>query len=346
MEFRAHAAIIRDTSGSKLGKRGEALSFFQLIGGCQVTLAFSRAFFLEAAHWAARRVRSRLTHSETAHRSVPTSRAWEGTAEMSGAGCLGHFAQAAPGLRGKRRNPWGTCSLRRARPRPALAPRRFCELAEPRAITEPTRGQATRQVLRRRQESRREGPGEAGRTGRTAGKRRSKTRAILDAALGRPDGSGEWDGDDATAPGVINAIVTDVDGTLLNSSQELTMRTEVAIARAPRAAYPSSSPPANPAGRGRAASAQAPGPDARSVHPRLADVRRRRYRPRVHRARTRRGVGRGRIREANGASRRVLRLCILCEARDENTDLVLAYGEPTPEAVGTFARTWWTPGSP
>ena len=179
-------------------------------------------------------------------------------------------------------------------------------------------------------------PGKRGGTGRTAGKRRSKTRAILDAALGRPDGSGEWDGDDATAPGVINAIVTDVDGTLLNSSQELTMRTEVAIARAAACGVPVI-----------LATGKSRGPWARRLLPKLPVPM-----PGVFIQGLLTCDADGTVLEsielepdvasdvvefakANGAS--LVAFCgsrILCEARDENTDLVLAYGEPTPEAVG------------
>ena len=182
-------------------------------------------------------------------------------------------------------------------------------------------------------------PGKRGGTG-VKGKRQSKTRAILDAALGRPDGSGEWDGDDATAPGVINAIVTDVDGTLLNSSQELTMRTEVAIARAAACGVPVI-----------LATGKSRGPWARRLLPKLPVPM-----PGVFIQGLLTCDADGTVlesieldpdvasdviefAEANGAS--LVAFCasrILCSARDENTDLVLAYGEPAPEAVGDLRR--------
>ena len=256
---------------------------------------------------------------------------------MSGAGCLGHFAQAAPGLRGKKKEPMGgrvRCAARGRDPRSrrdvsvnSQSPGQSPSPPEVKRRAKPSGG--AKKVAGK-------APGKRGGTGRTAGKRRSKTRAILDAALGRPDGSGEWDGDDATAPGVINAIVTDVDGTLLNSSQELTMRTEVAIARAAACGVPVI-----------LATGKSRGPWARRLLPKLPVPM-----PGVFIQGLLTCDADGTVLEsielepdvasdvvefakANGAS--LVAFCgsrILCEARDENTDLVLAYGEPTPEAVG------------
>ena len=256
---------------------------------------------------------------------------------MSGAGCLGHFAQAAPGLRGKQKEPMGgrvRCAARGRDPRSrrdvsvnSQSPGQSPSPPEVKRRAKPSGG--AKKVAGK-------APGKRGGTGRTAGKRRSKTRAILDAALGRPDGSGEWDGDDATAPGVINAIVTDVDGTLLNSSQELTMRTEVAIARAAACGVPVI-----------LATGKSRGPWARRLLPKLPVPM-----PGVFIQGLLTCDADGTVLEsielepdvasdvvefakANGAS--LVAFCgsrILCEARDENTDLVLAYGEPTPEAVG------------
>ena len=256
---------------------------------------------------------------------------------MSGAGCLGHFAQAAPGLRGKKKEPMGgrvRCAARGRDPRSrrdvsanSQSPGQSPSPPEVKRRAKPSGG--AKKVAGK-------APGKRGGTGRTAGKRRSKTRAILDAALGRPDGSGEWDGDDATAPGVINAIVTDVDGTLLNSSQELTMRTEVAIARAAACGVPVI-----------LATGKSRGPWARRLLPKLPVPM-----PGVFIQGLLTCDADGTVLEsielepdvasdvvefakANGASLVAFcGSCILCEARDENTDLVLAYGEPTPEAVG------------
>jgi Cof subfamily protein (haloacid dehalogenase superfamily) len=260
---------------------------------------------------------------------------------MSGAGCLGHFAQAAPGLRGKKKEPMGgrvRCAARGRDPRSrrdvsvnSQSPGQSPSPPEVKRRAKPSGG--AKKVAGK-------APGKRGGTGRTAGKRRSKTRAILDAALGRPDGSGEWDGDDATAPGVINAIVTDVDGTLLNSSQELTMRTEVAIARAAACGVPVI-----------LATGKSRGPWARRLLPKLPVPM-----PGVFIQGLLTCDADGTVLEsielepdvasdvvefakANGAS--LVAFCgsrILCEARDENTDLVLDYGEPTPEAVGDLRK--------
>ena len=265
---------------------------------------------------------------------------------MSGAGCLGQFAQAAPGLRGKKKDRGGTHGGTRVRSAArGRDPRSRRDVSA--NSQSPGQSPSPPEVKRRAKPSggakkvAGKAPGKRGGTGRAAGKRRSKTRAVLDAALGRPDGSGEWDGDDATAPGgVINVIVTDVDGTLLNSSQELTMRTEVAIARAAACGVPVI-----------LATGKSRGPWARRLLPKLpvpmpgvfiqglltcdADgtvLESIELEPDVARDVVE-------FAKANGAS--LVAFCgsrILCEARDENTDLVLAYGEPTPEAVGDLRR--------
>ena len=265
---------------------------------------------------------------------------------MSGAGCLGQFAQAAPGLRGKKKDRGGTHGGTRVRSAArGRDPRSRRDVSA--NSQSPGQSPSPPEVKRRAKPSggakkvAGKAPGKRGGTGRAAGKRRSKTRAVLDAALGRPDGSGEWDGDDATAPGgVINVIVTDVDGTLLNSSQELTMRTEVAIARAAACGVPVI-----------LATGKSRGPWARRLLPKLPVPM-----PGVFIQGLLTCDADGTVlesieldpdvasdviefAEANGAS--LVAFCasrILCSARDENTDLVLAYGEPAPEAVGNLRR--------
>ena len=114
---------------------------------------------------------------------------------MSGAGCLGQFAQAAPGLRGKMKhrgeNHGGTRVRSNARGRD---PRRIRDVSA--NSQSPGQSPSPPEVKRRAKPSggakkvAGKAPGKRGGTG-VKGKRQSKTRAILDAALGRPDGSGE-----------------------------------------------------------------------------------------------------------------------------------------------------------
>ena len=260
-------------------------------------------------------------------------------------GCLAH-ASPAPSARVSRGKKKGGTHGERTRVRASARGRDVSRAASHSPGTSPSPPEVTRRGKTPGSGAKKvagKAPGKRGSAGRTAGKRQSKTvSAILDASsLSRPDGSGEWD-DDAntgTTPGVINAIVSDVDGTLLNSSQELTMRTEVAIARAAACGVPLI-----------LATGKSRGPWAKRLIPKLpmpipgvfiqglltcdadgtvlesieldADV-------------TKDVVS---FAKDNGAS--LVAFCgsrILCESRDDNTDLVLAYGEPTPEAIGELS---------
>ena len=260
-------------------------------------------------------------------------------------GCLAH-ASPAPSARVSRGKKNGGTHGERTRVRASARGRDVSRAASHSPGTSPSPPEVTRRGKTPGSGAKKvagKAPGKRGSAGRTAGKRQSKTvSAILDASsLSRPDGSGEWD-DDAntgTTPGVINAIVSDVDGTLLNSSQELTMRTEVAIARAAACGVPLI-----------LATGKSRGPWAKRLIPKLpmpipgvfiqglltcdadgtvlesieldADV-------------TKDVVS---FAKDNGAS--LVAFCgsrILCESRDDNTDLVLAYGEPTPEAIGELS---------
>ena len=273
---------------------------------------------------------------------------------MSGAGCLGQFAQAAPGLRGKKKDRGGTHggTLVRtdARGRDPRSRRDVSANSQ-----SPGQSPSPPEVKRRAKPSggakkvAGKPPGKRGGTGRTAGKRRSKTRAILDAALGRPDGSGEWDGDDATAPGgVINVIVTDVDGTLLNSSQELTMRTEVAIARAAACGVPVI-----------LATGKSRGPWARRLLPKLpvpmpgvfiqglltcdADG------TVLESIELEPDVARDVVNSPRRTALRSSRFADLasCARRETKTRIWCSRtASPRRRRWGTFAGTWWTPGSP
>ena len=160
-------------------------------------------------------------------------------------GCLAH-ASPAPSARVSRGKKNGGTHGERTRVRVSARGRDVSRAASHSPGTSPSPPEVTRRGKTPGSGAKKvagKAPGKRGSAGRNShGKRQSKTvSAILDASsLSRPDGSGEWD-DDAntgTTPGVINAIVSDVDGTLLNSSQELTMRTEVAIARAAACGVP------------------------------------------------------------------------------------------------------------
>ena len=261
-------------------------------------------------------------------------------------GCLAH-ASPAPSARVSRGKKNGGTHGERTRVRVSARGRDVSRAASHSPGTSPSPPEVTRRGKTPGSGAKKvagKAPGKRGSAGRNShGKRQSKTvSAILDASsLSRPDGSGEWD-DDAntgTTPGVINAIVSDVDGTLLNSSQELTMRTEVAIARAAACGVPII-----------LATGKSRGPWAKRLIPKLPMPM-----PGVFIQGLLTCDADGTVLESieldadvtkdvvsfakdNGAS--LVAFCgsrILCESRDDKTDLVLAYGEPTPEAIGTLS---------
>ena len=111
LEFRARAAVIRDTFWVRnpSGKEAGSPLLFQLIGGCQVTLAFfSKGIFLEAAHWAARRVRSRPDPLKRPLTEAfqPRERGKE-PRRCRARDASGTSPRRPPGSEVKRRNPWG-----------------------------------------------------------------------------------------------------------------------------------------------------------------------------------------------------------------------------------------------
>ena len=140
---------------------------------------------------------------------------------------------------------------------------------------------------------------------------------------------------DAAAPEV-QLIVTDVDGTLLNSDQELTTRTELAIARAASCGVPVV-----------LATGKSRGPWAEKLIPKLpvstpgvfiqglltcdADGNV------IESIELDPIIAQSVIRFAERRGRTLVAFCgrrILCAERDADADQVLAYGEPEPEAVG------------
>ena len=83
-----------------------------------------------------------------------------------------------------------------------------------------------------------------------AGTSTSTSTLVVDAAAGSSDGECA-SGNPASGRDEVKLIVTDVDGTLLNSDQQLTLRVEAALARAAAGAFPRSWRPASRAARGR-----------------------------------------------------------------------------------------------
>ena len=134
----------------------------------------------------------------------------------------------------------------------------------------------------------------------------------------------------------VRLIVTDVDGTLLNSDQELTTRTELAVARAASCGVPVV-----------LATGKSRGPWAEKLLPKLpvstpgvfiqglltcdaeGNV--------IESIELDPIIAQSIIRFAERRGRALAAFCgrrILCAERDEDVDQVLAYGEPEPEAVG------------
>ena len=142
-------------------------------------------------------------------------------------------------------------------------------------------------------------------------------------------------------PRTIDLIVTDVDGTLLNRDQELTMRTEVAIARAAACGVPTV-----------LATGKTRGPwHANAVAPKIpipmpgvfiqgllttdADG------TVLESVTLPPAIAKSIVRFADGKRLTTIAFCgsrILCAERSEETDLVLAYGEPAPEPVGDLVK--------
>jgi Cof subfamily protein (haloacid dehalogenase superfamily) len=158
---------------------------------------------------------------------------------------------------------------------------------------------------------------------------------VVDAAAGSSDSetaSGKPPGRDE-----VKLIVTDVDGTLLNSNQELTLRVEAALARAAAAGVPTvlatgkSRGPWADAVLGKLAGAPMPGVFVQGCLTCDADG------TVLESIELDSVVAQSVIRFAERAGASAVAFCgsrILCSRRDENTDLVLKYGEPAPEAVG------------
>jgi len=138
----------------------------------------------------------------------------------------------------------------------------------------------------------------------------------------------------------VQLIVTDVDGTLLNSRQELTMRVEAALARAAASGVPTV-----------LATGKSRGPCARKVLGKLnppmpgvfvqgcvtcdADG------AVVESIELNAVVAQSVFRFAKRNAVTAVAFCgtrILCDKRNADTDKVLAYGEPTPEPVGDMTN--------
>ena len=169
----------------------------------------------------------------------------------------------------------------------------------------------------------------------TAAAGASASTLVVDAAAGSSDSetaSGNPPGRDE-----VKLIVTDVDGTLLNSNQELTLRVEAALARAAAAGVPTvlatgkSRGPWADAVLGKLAGAPMPGVFVQGCVTCDADG------TVLESIELDSVVAQSVIRFAERAGASAVAFCgsrILCSRRDENTDLVLKYGEPAPEAVG------------
>jgi hydroxymethylpyrimidine pyrophosphatase-like HAD family hydrolase len=134
----------------------------------------------------------------------------------------------------------------------------------------------------------------------------------------------------------VDLIITDVDGTLLNHAQELTPRVERAVAAAAAAGVPLV-----------IATGKAIGPWTHRILPRLATTMPQIFLQGLLIRDYEQGVVYSRLLDEE-----VLRDClkfaesrhvsltaycgdrIVCSARDEHTDRLIFYGEPTPEALG------------
>ena len=135
----------------------------------------------------------------------------------------------------------------------------------------------------------------------------------------------------------VKLIVTDVDGTLLNSNQELTLRVEAALARAAAAGVPTvlatgkSRGPWADAVLGKLAGAPMPGVFVQGCVTCDADG------TVLESIELESVIAQSVFRFAERAGASAVAFCgsrILCARRNKDTDLVLKYGEPAPEAVG------------
>jgi len=169
-----------------------------------------------------------------------------------------------------------------------------------------------------------------------AGTSTSASTLVVDAAAGSSDGECA-SGNPASGRDEVKLIVTDVDGTLLNSDQELTLRVEAALARAAAAGVPtvlatgkSRGPWADVVLR-KLAGAPMPGVFVQGCVTCDADG------SVLESIELESVVAQSVIRFAERAGASAVAFCgsrILCSRRDKDTDLVLKYGEPAPEAVG------------
>lgn len=138
----------------------------------------------------------------------------------------------------------------------------------------------------------------------------------------------------------IDLIITDVDGTLLNSKQELTPRVEAAVEAAAAAGVPLV-----------VATGKAIGPWTHRILPRLATrmpqifIQGLLVRDYEEGIILQRLLDEEVLREAiTFADRHELSLTaycgdrIVCHTRDEHTDRLIFYGEPTPEAIGKLKK--------
>lgn len=156
------------------------------------------------------------------------------------------------------------------------------------------------------------------------------------ASLARSSASGE---DDDEGDGLIEMIVTDVDGTLLNSKQKLSVKTASALQRAARLGV-----------RTVVATGKTRGPWARDLYGKLG--RENRQMPGLFIQGLVTCDGRGQVLESRtlerGCVKEILRFAgvrgcvvvafcgdkIICSSRNASTDRVLDYGEPTPIECG------------
>jgi len=151
--------------------------------------------------------------------------------------------------------------------------------------------------------------------------------------------SGAWDADDEDEEGLIKMIVTDVDGTLLNSKQKLSAKTASALQRAARLGV-----------RTVVATGKTRGPWARDLYSKLG--RENRKMPGLFIQGLVMCDGRGKVLASRTLERvhvkEILRFAeergcvviafcgdkIICSSRNASTDRVLDYGEPAPIACG------------
>ena len=163
----------------------------------------------------------------------------------------------------------------------------------------------------------------------------SVSTLVVDAGAGSSNGgaaSMEPPGRDE-----VKLIVTDVDGTLLNSDQELTLRVEAALARAAAAGVPTVLATGKSRGPwadvilGKLAGAPMPGVFVQGCVTCDADG------TVLESIELESVIAQSVIQFAERAGASAVAFCgsrILCSRRNKDTDLVLKYGEPAPEAVG------------